>query len=306
MFCIQKWKCSWSLVAGIVSIMALVSVVHIFLFPVVPPFDYCRATRQVQNSYVPINGSIKGGKENVSFNQSIGRSRDKALKKPQQVLDLDVQFPAELHNTVVYRGAPWKVEIGRWLSSCNSNTTAVKIVEKIGSKTCKSGCSGQGICNRELGEGCAERLQLTCNFPGSKVHPYGRWVISICPAYCDTTRAMCFCGEGTKYPNRPVAEACGFKVNLPSDPGGPALTDWTKADLDNIFTTNGTKPGWCNVDPLEAYASKVHYKKECDCKYDGLRGRFCEVPVLSTCINQCSGKGHCRGGFCQAECSQAN
>ena len=62
------------------------------------------------------------------------------------------------------------------------------------------------------GEGCSERLQLDCNFPQSPEQPYGRWVVSICPAYCDTTRAMCFCGEGTKYPNRPVAEACGFKV----------------------------------------------------------------------------------------------
>ena len=61
------------------------------------------------------------------------------------------------------------------------------------------------------GEGCSERLQLGCNLPQSPEQPYGRWVVSICPAYCDTTRAMCFCGEGTKYPNRPVAEACGFQ-----------------------------------------------------------------------------------------------
>ncbi|KAI8028105.1 hypothetical protein LOK49_LG02G00920 [Camellia lanceoleosa] len=107
------------------------------------------------------------------------------------------------------------------------------------------------------GEGCSERLQLDCNFPGSKEQPYGRWVVSICAVYCDTTRAMCFCDEGTKYPNRPVAEACGFKVNLPSEPEGPKLTDWTKPDLDNIFTINRSIPGWCNVNPTEAYASKV-------------------------------------------------
>lgn len=78
------------------------------------------------------------------------------------------------------------------------------------------------------------------------------------------------------------------------------MTDWTKADLD-VFTTNGSKRGWCNVDPAEAYASKVLFKEECDCKYDGLWGRFCEVSVLSTCINQCSGQGLCRGGFCQVK-----
>lgn len=297
MFSIQKWKCSWSLVASVASILALVSVVHLFLFPVVPSFDYLR-TGHAQSTCIPINESTNGGKYNV-------------LQSSQHVLSLDTQFPADLHKAVVYHSAPWKAEIGRWLSGCNPNTTTVKVVETIGGKSCKNDCSGQGICNRELGlcrcfhgfsgEGCSERLHLDCNFPGSKDQPYGHWVVSICPAYCDTTRAMCFCGEGTKYPNRPVAEACGFKINLPSEPDGPKLTDWTTNDLDNVLTTNGSKPGWCNVDPADAYASKVHFKEECDCKYDCLWGRFCEVPVLCTCINQCSGHGHCRGGFCQCE-----
>jgi hypothetical protein len=74
--------------------------------------------------------------------------------------------------------------------------------------------------------------------------------------------------------------------------------NWTKIDQD-VFTTNGSIQGWCNVDPTEAYAGKMKFKEECDCKYDGLWGRFCEVPVESVCINQCSGHGHCRGGFCQ-------
>ncbi|KAI7997999.1 putative glucuronosyltransferase Os01g0926700 [Camellia lanceoleosa] len=297
MFSIQKWKCSWSLVLTVASILALASVVHLFLFPGLPSFEYFSA-RQVQNACVPINGSIKGGKNDV-------------LQNPQPFINLDVRFPADLHKAVVYRGAPWKAEIGRWLSGCNSVAKAVKVFEIIGGKSCKNDCSSQGICNRELGqcrcfhgfsgEGCSERLQLDCNFPGSKEQPYGRWVVSMCAAHCDTTRAMCFCGKGTKYPNRPVAEACGFKVNLPSEPEGPKMTDWTKPDLDNIFTTNSSIPGWCNVNPAEAYASKVRFKEECDCKYDCLWGRFCEVPVLCTCINQCSGHGHCRGGFCQCD-----
>lgn len=96
-----------------------------------------------------------------------------------------------------------------------------------------------------------------------------------------------------------TAKAHEIFGSLPSEPGGPRLTDWTKPDFDNIFTTNTSKPGWCNVDPADAYASKLKFKEECDCKYDGLWGRFCEVPVSGTCINQCSGHGHCRGGFCQ-------
>ncbi|KAI3471660.1 hypothetical protein Pfo_028310 [Paulownia fortunei] len=309
MFSLQKWKCSWSLVATVASILALVSVVHLFLYPVVPSLDYL-SLRQAQNSCLPVNGSIEGSEKYVPGMGSKEGMKDFSKENPQPMVDLNVRYPADLHDAVTYRGAPWKAEVGRWLSGCDSNITAVEIVEKIGGKSCKNECSGQGICNRDLGqcrcfhgfsgEGCSERLQLNCNYPGSEKQPYGNWLVSICPAYCDTSRAMCFCGEGTKYPNRPVPEACGFKINPPSGPGAPRLTDWAIADRD-IFTTNGSKPGWCNVDPAEAYASKVIFKEECDCKYDGLLGRFCEVPVLSVCINQCSGHGHCRGGFCQCD-----
>ena len=86
---------------------------------------------------------------------------------------------------------------------------------------------------------------------------------------------------------------------MPTEPGGPKITDWAKADHENIFTTNASKSGWCNVDPNEAYASKVKFKEECDCKYDCLWGQFCEIPTICSCLNQCSGHGHCRGGFCQ-------
>ncbi|KAK3217773.1 hypothetical protein Dsin_011743 [Dipteronia sinensis] len=303
MFSVQKWKWSWSLVAAVATVLALVSVVHLFLVPVVPSFDYI-SSRQVQSPCVPLNGSIQGGSNHVWENS------------PPRI-DLDHRFPADLHKAVVYRNAPWKAEIGRWLSGCDAVAEEVKIVEIIGGRSCKNDCSGQGVCNNELGqcrcfhgytagEGCSEKLQLHCNYPKTPELPYGRWVVSICSTYCDTTRAMCFCGEGTKYPNRPVAEACGFKLLISvsaylPNPGAPKLTDWAKPDLDNLFTTNASEPGWCNVDPKEAYAEKVRFKEECDCKYDGLWGRFCEVPVLSTCVNQCSGHGHCRGGFCQCD-----
>ncbi|XP_058073601.1 uncharacterized protein LOC131222515 [Magnolia sinica] len=295
---IPKWNFSWTLVATIISLVALVLVVHTFLYPLVPSsLDYLGG-RQSRSSCLQINGSIEVGGGHLTSNSLLG-------------LDLDARFPADSHWAVSYRGAPWKADIGQWFSGCDSIATEIDIVESIGGKGCKNDCSGQGICNRELGqcrcfhgyagESCSEKLQLDCNLPVSPEQPYGRWVVSICPAHCDTTRAMCFCGEGTKYPNRPVAEACGFQVKLPSEPGGPKLTDWTKADLENIFTTNSSKPGWCNVDPKEAYASKVKFKEECDCKYDCLWGQFCEVPSLCSCVNQCSGRGHCRGGFCQCD-----
>ncbi|XP_071737540.1 uncharacterized protein [Rutidosis leptorrhynchoides] len=295
MFLAQKLNCSWSLVATVVSIVALVSVVQLFLFPAVPSFEYF-GYKQVKDSCIPVNGTIDAGKNNI-------------YRSNQQ--PLIVRFPADLHNAVVYRGAPWKNEIGRWLSGCSSVATPIKVNEQISGKKCKDECSGQGVCNHEFGkcrcfhgyngDGCSERQEFSCNYPATEDLPYGRWVVSICSAHCDTTRAMCFCGEGTKYPNRPVAEACGFQVILPSEPGGPKDVDWSKADHENIYSTNTSVHGWCNVDPVDAYYSKAKFKEECDCKYDGVFGQFCEIPVLSTCINQCSGQGHCRGGFCQCE-----
>ena len=47
------------------------------------------------------------------------------------MVDLNIQYPADSRNAVVYRGAPWKAEIGRWLSGCDSKTAAVKIVQVL-------------------------------------------------------------------------------------------------------------------------------------------------------------------------------
>ncbi|KAL8142927.1 hypothetical protein V2J09_015959 [Rumex salicifolius] len=288
----QKRNCSYSLIGTVASIVALVSVVHLFFFNLGPSWDNF-GIRQTQISCLVTNETaVVGGDE-----------------LPVEVpLNLDVRFPPDLHNAVVYRGAPWKAEIGRWFSGCDSVVKEVKIVEKINGKPCQNDCSGQGICNGEFGqcrcfhgfagEGCAQQLELQCNYPGTPDLPKGRWVVSICSSHCDTTRAMCFCGEGTKYPNRPAPESCGFTIKMPTEPGGFKLTEWGKTDQ-NIFTTNASLPGWCNVDPKEAYAGKVKFKEECDCKYDCIMGQFCEIPVQCSCINQCSGHGHCRGGACQ-------
>ncbi|XP_028761555.1 uncharacterized protein LOC114720110 [Neltuma alba] len=288
---IQKWKRSWFFVATVASILALVSVIHLF-FPLAPSFNYFK---QQQNSCLPTNSAAELSSTDVNENF-------------EPAVDLKHQFPSDLHGAVVYRGAPWKAEIGQWLASCDFVTKKINVTEIIAASDCKNDCSGQGVCNRELGQcrcfhgytgdGCAERLKFECNYPGSPDQPFGRWVVSICPANCDRTKAMCFCGEGTKYPDRPLAETCGFQFIPSSEPGVPKQVDWAKVDQD-VFTTNSSKEGWCNVDPAEAYALKIKFKAECDCKYDGLWGRFCEVPVQSTCINQCSLHGHCRGGFCQ-------
>ncbi|EPS65162.1 hypothetical protein M569_09618, partial [Genlisea aurea] len=115
-----------------------------------------------------------------------------------------------------YRNASWKTEIGRWLSDCDSQVKSVQIVETIWGRSCEDECSGHGTCNFEFGqcrcfngydgENCSEIVKFECNYPSTSEEPYGRWGYSICPAHCDLTRALCFCGQGTKYPKRALPE----------------------------------------------------------------------------------------------------
>lgn len=117
MFSVQKWKCSWSLLATVASVIVLVSVVHLFLYPVVPSFDYFSA-RQVQYKCASVNASAEQGVDHDWGNIQKG-------------LDLDHRFPSDLHNGVVYHNAPWKEKIGRWLSYCDAIAREVNIVEVI-------------------------------------------------------------------------------------------------------------------------------------------------------------------------------
>lgn len=136
MFPSQKGRCSWSLVGPIASIMALVSVVHLFLFPVIPSFEYF-GTRQAQTFCIPVNGSVNGDKVTVPKYGSIDSNNvmnglavdNKQILKP--IVNLSVLYPSDLHNAVVYRGAPWKADIGRWLSGCHSNATVINVVEVL-------------------------------------------------------------------------------------------------------------------------------------------------------------------------------
>ncbi|KAJ1692556.1 hypothetical protein LUZ63_009254 [Rhynchospora breviuscula] len=281
----QPWRscaCTWPFGAAVISVSVLVALTHLQSTPSFPsPFDYFQQSNQSLDDDLLVG------------------------------LDLNDQFPPNLNGSVTYRGAPWKPEIGRWLAGCGSSSFPVEIVEVLGGKNCQNNCSGQGVCNQDLGQcrcfhgyagkACEVALQLECNEPASKDQPFGEWVISICPGQCDKTRAMCFCGEGTKYPNRPLAESCGFQTISPAKTRDPKSTDWTKVDFDNIFSANASKPGWCNVDPHDAYASKFKIKENCDCPYDGTLGPLCEIPTMCSCLNQCSGHGHCRGGFCQCD-----
>lgn len=109
LFSMKNWRCSWSLAATIASVVALASVVHLFLFPLTPSFNYFKLA---QDSCIATNASA-GLLNNYE----------------EPTIDLKHRFPADVHGGVAYRGAPWKAEIGQWLAGCNSVTQEVNISE---------------------------------------------------------------------------------------------------------------------------------------------------------------------------------
>lgn len=111
----QKLNCSWSLGASIASIIALVTVVHLFFFPLVPSLDNLR---RFPNSGFAVNSSTE------TYNNHVKQD-------PGRAIDLNRKFPPDSHDAVVYHGAPWKSHIGRWLSGCDANAKELQIVEVV-------------------------------------------------------------------------------------------------------------------------------------------------------------------------------
>jgi ABC-type dipeptide/oligopeptide/nickel transport system permease component len=114
LFSMKNWRfSSWSLAATIASALVLVSVVHLFLFPLTPSFNYFKLA---SDSCVSTNAS------------------EELISKhgwDEPAINLKHQFPADLHGSVAYKGAPWKAEMGRWLAGCDSITKEVNISEVI-------------------------------------------------------------------------------------------------------------------------------------------------------------------------------
>ncbi|CAI5517207.1 unnamed protein product [Closterium sp. Naga37s-1] len=206
---------------------------------------------------------------------------------------------ASSSGAVEYRGAPWKADMGRWLLACGDQLPPVTVGEALCSQACPGNCSGNGVCNHELGEcrcrhgfsgpDCSQLHLHQCNLPASPEWPVGTWVASICPAHCDTTTALCFCGNGTRFPHRPITHPCGF-VYRNHD------FVYSEVDTDLLFHAH---TGYCNADPRVGFQRDYTGCGMCD--VDGYLGPFCDVRVESFCLNQCSLHGTCHRGYC--ECS---
>lgn len=104
----QKCSCSGSLTATIVSLFLLITIVHMFFFPFIPSsLDYI-GFRQIQRQCTPNSASVMGKLSETFDSNSFDR------------------FPVD---AVSYRNAPWKANIGKWLSGCDPLTEVIEINE---------------------------------------------------------------------------------------------------------------------------------------------------------------------------------
>ncbi|ONK64414.1 uncharacterized protein A4U43_C07F25650 [Asparagus officinalis] len=107
---------SWSFIATVGSLVALVSIVHLFFTPLLPSsLDYFEVWR-AQSSCSPVNLSAGLKSEHLDGNSELG-------------IDFDKQFPVDSHGAVTYHGAPWKAEIGKWFSGYGDVLNVVDVVE---------------------------------------------------------------------------------------------------------------------------------------------------------------------------------
>ncbi|GBF90959.1 exostosin-like glycosyltransferase [Raphidocelis subcapitata] len=200
---------------------------------------------------------------------------------------------------------------------------------------CPGGCSGVGVCHGDTGRcdcpagwggpSCADpdkrpctngfRLPRNSTRPKSHIGPDKRdldWgagglTPSRCAGICDDDVAACYCDPQLGNPKygrvpappgsppgapplregRPLLEPCSH----PGDDGRGGKLAW---GIDEITFASIYGPGgWCVADE-----PKMEY---CGCRLDGRDGVGCNAPTEMFCLNQCSGRGRCRLGFCHCD-----
>jgi hypothetical protein len=103
---IRSTKCPVAFVGAAGALLVLVTAVHVFMVPILPSsLDYFGARSSASH---PRNASLGVGVV------------DSRLRE---------HFPSDSHGAVVFRGAPWKAEVGRWLAGCHANSSSFNITE---------------------------------------------------------------------------------------------------------------------------------------------------------------------------------
>mmetsp|Transcript_28884 Transcript_28884/g.77805 ORF Transcript_28884/g.77805 Transcript_28884/m.77805 type:complete len:776 (-) Transcript_28884:785-3112(-) len=180
-----------------------------------------------------------------------------------------------------------------------------------GSKACSNpSCNGVGWCNYDTGT-CTCRAGYTgddCSLPKKRecynMGPHKRdknmtsgiWLHTRCAGVCDDDVGECFCPSETTYGLKPENGAAARLKARPMNNVHPKTTkeglvvpwSWKTHSYDDVFGPDG----WCNA---------ANPKRHLDCLLDGLAGPTCSIHTEQVCMNQCSGHGECRQGFCMCD-----
>ncbi len=206
------------------------------------------------------------------------------------------------------------------LAAAAQRPQAVPGVDGLGG--CPGNCSGHGQCQAQRGitgrwatrcacapgwngTACEVRDASPCNTP------QGGRVLSRCAGHCDEDVNRCYCGAGSRFPSRPMPWCYydGVERDMPWQT--PAWSGFAHGPRAHFWGggSGAAKPGgslaWCDAEPGQ------FTRVRCKC-YDGQNAnRLCEpiAPASSEatfCLNQCSGRGECRSGYCRCAASHAS
>eukprot|EP00884_Botryococcus_braunii_P019031 jgi/Botrbrau1/5811/Bobra.0155s0033.1 len=208
---------------------------------------------------------------------------------------------------------------GQGASGCQRFLQQAPIPAKApphGNRTCLFRCQNAGVCNHDTGmcdciagytgEHCQLRQKRTCAAtwrshgleqagpirPADSLWPPSA---SRCMGVCDEDIGACLCngtygriprGRGSKPTDpprqvgRPLMLAC-----LPRKDEMGRPNSYGQMEPEDLWGPGG----WC-VSPQPRVI--------CPCMLDGWVGPYCDQPAEQFCLNQCSGNGECRSGFC--------
>ena len=213
----------------------------------------------------------------------------------------------------------WQPEPGTWLSFFVASPVPARRHSSRTMSTlrgCPGGCGGEGTCHHELGQcicssgrrgaACEQEERWECNAPD------GRYMWSRCAGECDTRYGYCYCGARGAFPERPLLQCEPIGIERVVSPwkvegrnaaerfawekiwggGGGSGGGGGGGKGNGGDDGGGAERAWCDAAQGDKPAAR------CACRYDGYDGYLCQHPTEQFCLNQCSGRGSCRFGFC--------
>lgn len=136
-------------------------------------------------------------------------------------------------------------------------------------------------------------------------------MLTRCAGTCDKDINRCLCGEGARFPRRPMVHCLynGVEHDMPwQTPGwanfarAPRTAFWTAGGGAAASRVRGASVAWCDADPDLLQRPMI----QCKCYTGQSAARFCE-PISprgtesAFCLNQCSGRGECHTGYCHCK-----